>query len=50
MELLSQRTRRPGVEQRPRGTLMDSLPQVRNGGMTLVAMLLAVAFAVLVCG
>ena len=29
---------------------MDSVPQVRNGGMALLAMVLAVAFAVLVCG
>ena len=29
---------------------MDSLPLVRNGGMTLLAMLLAVTFANLVCG
>jgi hypothetical protein len=29
---------------------MDSLPLVRTGGMALLAMLLAVTFATLVCG
>jgi hypothetical protein len=29
---------------------MDSLPLVRNSGMALLAMLLAVTFANLVCG
>ena len=50
MELSSPRTRQPGVEQRPRGTFMNSVLMLRNGGMALVAMLLAVTFANLVCG
>lgn len=39
-----------GVEQQPRGTAMSILLMVRNGGMPLLAVLLAVTFAYLVCG
>jgi hypothetical protein len=50
MELFSPHTRQFGVDQRPRGTLMDSLPMIRTGGMALLAMVLAVTLANLVCG
>ena len=50
MDLLSTRTRQSGVEPRPRGTSMNTLLMVRDGGMALLAMLLAVTFANLVCG
>ena len=50
MDLLSTRTRQSGVEQRPRSTFMNSVLMVRNSGMALLAMLLAVTFANLVCG
>jgi hypothetical protein len=50
MDLFSPRTRRSGFEQRPRGIPVGSLTLVRTGGMTLLAMLLAVTFANLACG
>lgn len=50
MDLSSPRTHQSGVEQRPRGSFMSSMLMVRNSGMALLAMLLAVTFAYLVCG
>jgi hypothetical protein len=50
MDHFSTSTRQPGVEQRPRGSFMNSVLMVRNSGMALLAMLLAVTFANLVCG
>lgn len=50
MEFISPRTRQSGVEQRPRSTSMIILRMVRDSGMAVLAMLLAVVFAKLVCG
>jgi hypothetical protein len=50
MDVISPRAHRHGVEQRHRGFFMGSLPLVLNSGMTLLAVLLAVVFATLVCG
>jgi len=50
MDLSSPRTHQSGVEQRPRGTFVNSVSMIRNGGMALLAMLPAVTFANLVCG
>lgn len=50
MEIFSPRHRRYNDEQPARRTLMSTMPMVRSSGMALVAMLLAVILAVLVCG
>ena len=50
MDYFPPRTHRSGVEQRPRSTAMNTLSMVRNSGMAVLAMLLAVTFANLVCG
>jgi hypothetical protein len=50
MDYFPPRTHRSGVEQRPRGTAMNALSMIRNSGMAVLAMLLAVTLANLVCG
>jgi hypothetical protein len=50
MDNFPPRTHRYGVQQRPHGTSMNTLSMVRNSGMAVLAMLLAVTFANLVCG
>lgn len=50
MEFFTPRMHSSGVEHRPRGTYTNRLLMVRNSGMALLAMVLAVTFANLVCG
>lgn len=50
MDIFSPGTRQLGVEQRPRGTYVNAMLMVRKSGMPLLAMLMAVVFAKLVCG
>jgi hypothetical protein len=50
MDLFSTHTHQPGVEERPRRTFMNILLRIRDSGMALLAMVLAVTFAILVAG
>jgi hypothetical protein len=50
MDYFPPRTHSSGVEQRPRSTAMNALSMIRNSGMAVLAMLLAVTLANLVCG